>query len=71
MKNSFKALLLSLASCKATEDTYAEPNPPSWDTQSVKLLDPNDPQGSQKVVDDIYAEMGGFKDGEDLVGQWS
>ena len=48
-----------------------EPNPPNWDTNHVKILHPNDANENQQIVDDIYKEMGGFTDDEELIGQWS
>lgn len=34
-------------------------------------MDPADAEANQKLVDDIYTEMGGFTDTEELIGQWS
>ena len=48
----------------------AEPNPPNWDTSAVKIIDPSDGAASQKLVDDIYTEMGGW-DKWPLKGHWS
>jgi hypothetical protein len=48
-----------------------EPNPPTWDTTHVKILSHDDPNENQQIVDDIYKEMGGFTDDEELIGQWS
>jgi hypothetical protein len=44
----------------------SEPNPPSWDTKSVKIIDPNDGT-CQKTVDAIWGENGGSNNH----GQWS
>jgi len=35
-----------------------EPNPPIWDTDRVKILDPLNSTASQSIVDAIYAENG-------------
>lgn len=49
-----------------------EPNPPNWDTNHVKILSSeNATTENQKIVDDIFTEMGGFSDSEELNGQWS
>ena len=44
----------------------AEPNPPSWDTNSVKIFSPSDTD-CQSRIDDVWHEMGG----ECNHGQWS
>ena len=48
---TFTNLLLAVA-------LAAEPNPPSWDTNSVKIFSPSD-SDCQSIVDDVWHEMGG------------
>lgn len=47
----------------------SEPNPPRWDTKWVKFIDPNDPSGGQRVINDVWHENGGSNPGNH--GQWS
>ena len=67
----FKYILSSssIAAMLGGESVIAvEPNPPSWDTNRVKILDPTDPQNNnQQTVDAIYSENGG----NGAHGQWS
>jgi len=46
-----------------------EPNPPQWDTQYVKFLNPNNTAESQATIDAVYAENGGNVPEDN--GQWS
>jgi hypothetical protein len=45
-----------------------EPNPPTWDSQRVKVLTPGQ-KNAQAIVDKIYAENGGHSPA--FHGQWS
>jgi len=56
------ALLVTLA-------LGVEPNPPQWDTQYVKFLNPNNTAESQATIDAVYAENGGNVPEDN--GQWS
>jgi len=46
---------------------YNEPNPPSWDTSKVKVIEAG--QDAQSLIDQIYSEMGGTNPPEN--GQFS
>lgn len=52
--------------CAAVVSVNAEPNPPNWDGRRVKIIDAGN-GGAQKMVDDIFHEMGG----NGFHGQWS
>ena len=56
----------ALAIITALSSASSEPNPPSWDTKGVKIIDPNDGT-CQHTVDAIWSENGGSNNH----GQWS
>lgn len=37
----------------------------------MKILSQDDPNGNQQIVDEIFKEVGGYTDDEELIGQWS
>lgn len=51
--------ILKLLLCTSIVKIGAEPNPPNWDGRRVKIIDPNNAGGAQKIVDDIFHEVGG------------
>lgn len=69
-------ILLSLLSLSATVSYSAkaqslEPNPPNWDTTKVKVMEVDNADENQKIVDEIFKEVGGFTQTEDVIGQFS
>lgn len=55
--NSFAKFLLIASSAMLCD--AAEPNPPSWDSNRVKIIDPSNSGWGQQAVDAIFAENGG------------
>ena len=58
--------LTSFTSLLLTAVLAAEPNPPNWDTNRVRVFSPGD-SDCQSRVDEVWHEMGGYCNN----GQWS
>lgn len=58
MRSLVAVVALSTASM-TTLVTGSEPNPPKWDTEHVKILDPDDEGACDKLSQELIAEMGG------------
>ena len=57
--NSFTKFLMVASSAMVCD--AIEPNPPTWDSNRVKIIDPSNPSFGQQTVDAIFAENGGNK----------
>ena len=55
--NSIQKYLLA-ASTSSAFVSAAEPNPPAWDTDKVKILDGTKSEDNQALVDQIFSETG-------------
>ena len=51
--------LSNLTSLLLTAVLAAEPNPPNWDTNRVRIFSPGD-SDCQSRVDEVWHEMGGY-----------
>ena len=60
-------ICMGLATIAQAQTT--EPNPPTWDTTYVKILNPANTAENQATIDAVYAENGGTSPPDN--GQWS